>query len=100
MNALKIKTQKLIAHCQEYAARGRIVITGHDNPDADSVISAVMMKRLMDRCGVCCAVKFPTAPDNVTLRDVRALGLPAISTSSSRVFAVKVRFSLFLRAFS
>lgn len=75
MNALKIKTQKLIAHCQEYAARGRIVITGHDNPDADSVISAVMMKRLMDRCGVCCAVKFPTAPDNVTLRDVRALGI-------------------------
>ena len=75
MDTLKGKTQKLIALCRDAAVRGRLVITGHDNPDADSVISAIMMKRLMDRSGVCCTVKFPTAPDNVTLRDVRALGI-------------------------
>lgn len=52
-----------------------VVITGHDMPDGDSVISAVMLCRLLEKLGVSAAVKFPTAPDNVTLRDMRALGV-------------------------
>ena len=75
MDTLKIKTIKLIELCRDAAERGSVVITGHDNPDADSVISAVMMKRLMERCGVVCSVKFPTSPDNVTLRDARSFGI-------------------------
>ena len=75
MDTLTIKTLRLIELCREAAAVGQLVITGHDNPDADSVISAVMMKRLMDRCGVSCRIKLPTRPDNVTLRDVSTLGI-------------------------
>lgn len=52
---------------------GEIVITGHDMPDGDSVISAVMLQRLLDKFGVKTTVKFPTLPDNVTLRDMKTL---------------------------
>ena len=54
---------------------GRVIITGHDQPDADSVLSAVMLNRLLAKLGIETAVKFPTAPDNVTLRDMKALGV-------------------------
>ena len=53
----------------------KLVITGHDMPDGDSVISAVMLERLLYKIGIKAAVKFPTPPDNVTLRDMKTLGI-------------------------
>lgn len=70
---LKNETEKLTDLCKKYA--GRIVITGHDMPDSDSIISAVMLKELLARLGVESSVKFATHPDKVTDRDMRALGL-------------------------
>lgn len=75
MDFLKTKTEELAARCREYSNKGKIVITGHDNPDADSIISAVMMKRLLDAFFVECRIAFCTPPDNVTLRDMRELGV-------------------------
>jgi len=70
------KTAELVAACRKAIAEGEsIVITGHDCPDADSVISAVMVQGLLGRFGIEATVKFPTPPDNVTLRDMKTLGL-------------------------
>ena len=53
----------------------KLVITGHDMSDGDSVISAVMLERVLGKIGVKAKVKFPTPPDNVTLRDMKTLGI-------------------------
>lgn len=58
---------------QEQGAR--IVITGHDSPDADSIISAVVMKKLLEKFNISLRIGFGTRPDNVTARDMSALGL-------------------------
>lgn len=72
---LKNETIRLCTLCTTEVSEGaKIVITGHDMPDADSVISAVMLNRFLGEMGVETTVKFPTAPDNVTLRDMKALG--------------------------
>ena len=73
MDMLRQKTENLINICRREAERTRVVVTGHDNPDADSVISAVMMKRLLAAGGVPSVIAFPTPPDNVTLRDMKTL---------------------------
>lgn len=73
---LKGKTEKLISLCRKICACGeRIVITGHDIPDADSVISCVMMKKMLSSFGIDSSIKFVTQPDGVTERDMRELGL-------------------------
>ena len=73
---LKEKTEELIALCQGALRSGeRIAVTGHDSPDADSIISAFMMQRLLKKFNIEASVRFGTRPDNVTLRDMSALGL-------------------------
>ena len=73
---LKEKTEELIALCQGTLRSGeRIAVTGHDSPDADSIISAFMMQRLLKKFNIEASVRFGTRPDNVTLRDMSALGL-------------------------
>lgn len=52
-----------------------IVITGHDMPDSDSIISAVMLRELLERLGVDAKVKFGARPDRVTERLMSELGL-------------------------
>ena len=69
---LKHFVERLVKTCLD--EKNRVVITGHDMPDGDSVISAVMLNRLLSEFGVEAVVKFPTAPDNVTLRDMKTLG--------------------------
>ena len=51
------------------------VITGHDMPDPDSIISAVMLRELLSRLGVEINIKFGTCPDGVTKRLMNELGL-------------------------
>ena len=46
------KTENLRALCEAAAARGRLVITGHDRADVDSVASCVLMQRLLAAWGV------------------------------------------------
>ena len=53
---------------------GSVVVTGHDMPDCDSIISAVMLRELLSRLGVNSCVKFGTRPDGVTERLVSELG--------------------------
>lgn len=76
MEILRQTTEKLLSLCCEAAADGyTVVVTGHDMPDCDSIISAVMLKELLLRLGVKSDVKFATRPDGVTERLVAELGL-------------------------
>ncbi len=73
---LKDKTNELIVLCQKAIDDGHnIVVTGHDMPDCDSIISAVMLRELLARLGVETVVKFGTRPDGVTERLVSELGV-------------------------
>ena len=70
------KTEWLAELCSEMSSRkNNIVITGHDMPDCDSIISAVMLRELLLRLGVETTVKFGTEPDGVTRRLTEELGL-------------------------
>jgi len=46
------RTQHLHNLCSEAARKGRIVITGHDRADVDSVASCLLMQRLLARWGI------------------------------------------------
>ena len=76
LKILKAKTEQLAELCRSVAAASKkIVITGHDMPDCDSIISAVMLKELLLRLGVEAEIKFVTRPDGVTYRLMDELGL-------------------------
>ncbi len=71
----KNENLQLCALCEIAAADGvNIVITGHDMPDSDSIISAVMLRELLSRLGVKANIKFGTRPDGVTERLMAELG--------------------------
>ena len=73
---LKKRTGELVSLCGDiYKNGGRIVVTGHDSPDADSIISAVMMKKLLGKFNIPSAICFGTRPDNVTERDMKELSI-------------------------
>lgn len=73
---LKNTTAKLAAICLSEVENGaRIVVSGHDMPDSDSIISAVMLRKLLSCLGVTAEVKFATRPDGVTERLMRELGI-------------------------
>lgn len=73
---LKNETLKLCALCDAALADGHeIIITGHDMPDCDSIISAVMLRELLSRIGVKASIKFATLPDGVTERLMNELGI-------------------------
>ena len=73
---LKNEALRLCALCGEAKAGGfKTVITGHDMPDCDSIISAVMLRELLSRMGIEAVVRFATRPDGVTERICRELGV-------------------------
>lgn len=73
---MKNEILKLCALCEiEEADGANIVITGHDMPDSDSIISAVMLRELLSRLGVTAKIKFGTRPDGVTERLMKELGI-------------------------
>lgn len=75
-DVLRSKVTELLELCLPIASDlKRIVITGHDMPDCDSIISAVMLSELMGRLGVESVVKFGTEPDGVTRRLMNELGV-------------------------
>ena len=72
----KKETLCLAELCRDEKENGfQVVITGHDMPDSDSIISAVMLRKLLSRLGVGVSVKFATRPDGVTERIARELGV-------------------------
>ena len=73
---LKNEALSLCALCSAAAYNGfKAIITGHDMPDCDSIISAVMLRELLSRMGVETEIKFATRPDGVTERICRELGV-------------------------
>ena len=73
---LKSKVGELAEICKRVIEGGfSVVVTGHDMPDCDSIISAVMLRELFSRLGVKTAVKFATRPDGVTERICLELGV-------------------------
>lgn len=46
------RTHQLYALCEAAAARGSLVLTGHDRADVDSAISCVLMQRLLTAWGL------------------------------------------------
>ncbi len=68
------ETDELLCACHATLDGGKkIVVTGHDNPDTDSLISAYMMWELLDRCGVDASIKFCSTPDSVSERISRTV---------------------------
>lgn len=59
------------------AAQGRLVITGHDTPDVDSVASCILMKGLLDAWKVEAQIVLPTEPDKQVRRVMARYGMDA-----------------------
>ena len=62
------RTEKLRVLLEKAAQEGRIVITGHDNPDVDSVASCVLMQRLLARMGIAAEIVLATRADGQSRR--------------------------------
>ena len=58
------------------AAAGRIAVTGHDGADVDSVISCVLMQRLLERWHIPCRIAL-NAPDKQSRRVLERFGVDA-----------------------
>ena len=56
------------------AAAGRIAVTGHDGADVDSVISCVLMQRLLERWHFPCRIAL-NAPDKLSRRVLERFGV-------------------------
>lgn len=68
------RAKRLIKGCREAAARGRIAILGHDNPDVDSLLSCVLMQRLLEREGIPARIALHTRADGQSRRVLPQLG--------------------------
>ena len=66
------RTQNLYALLKQ--AKGRIVVTGHDGADVDSVISCVLVQRLLARWHIPCNIALHT-PDQQSRRVLAQFGM-------------------------
>lgn len=67
---------RLYTLCEAAAARGRLVITGHDRADVDSVASCVLMQRLFAAWGIESEIVL-YAPDRQSRRVMAHFGIDA-----------------------
>ena len=70
------RTEKFRALCEAAAARGRLVVTGHDRADVDSVASCVLMQRLLAAWGMKSDIVL-YAPDRQSRRVMAHFGIDA-----------------------
>ena len=70
-----MEVQKLKAALEGAAARGRVVLIGHDTPDVDSVVSCALMRSLCRAWGVPAEIILPTQADEQTRRILPQFGL-------------------------
>lgn len=69
------RTERLRALLDAAARESRIVITGHDNPDVDSMAACVLMQRLLAHWGVPCEIVLPTRADGQSRRVMPRFGV-------------------------
>ena len=70
------KTRKLLKLCKDtYFSGVHLVVTGHDKPDSDSLISAWLLLRLLSKKDIIAEIKFATRPDSVTAKIAQKLGI-------------------------
>lgn len=60
---MSARTDRLYAILREAAGRGRLVITGHDEPDVDSLASCVLLRELCEWWGIAAQIVLPTRAD-------------------------------------
>lgn len=70
--------QALRAVATRAAERGRLVITGHDEPDTDSVASCVLMRALLSHWGVQAQIVLPTFAEAQAKRVMQRLGVDVL----------------------
>ena len=66
---------RLRALLAQEAAQRRLVITGHDAPDVDSVASCVLMRRLLGAWGIPASIVLPTPADAQSRRVLPRFGV-------------------------
>lgn len=67
-------TRTLLSLCEKkLSEKKHIIITGHDCPDSDSLISSYLMKCLLCRAGIEATVRFATQPDRVSAENAKWL---------------------------
>ena len=69
------RTERLFALLDAAAKESRIVITGHDNPDVDSLAACLLLQRLLDRRGILAEIVLPTQADMQSRRVMPRFGL-------------------------
>lgn len=69
------RTDRLCALLRAAAKSSRIVITGHDNPDVDSLAACVLMRRLMEHWGIPAEIVLPTRADGQGRRVMPRFGV-------------------------
>jgi len=69
------RTEKLRRLLKAAEKQGRVVITGHDNPDVDSAAACVLMQRLLARMGVLSQIVLPTRADGQSRRVMPRFGV-------------------------
>lgn len=67
------RVHRLRAVCAE--AAGRIVLTGHDRADVDSVISCLLMRRLLGAWGIDAMIALPGGSDRQSARVLAGFGI-------------------------
>lgn len=72
---MKETVLRLEAALRGAAAQGRLVITGHDAPDADSCLSCAMLLELARLWNIPARIALPTPPDEAAMRVLPRLGL-------------------------
>lgn len=72
--AMSGRTEALRALCEAAAKAGRIAITGHDRADVDSVISCVLMRRLLAAWGIAAQIVLHE-PDRQSRRVMARFGM-------------------------
>ena len=70
------RTAHLFALCNEAAKAGRLVITGHDRADVDSVAGCVLMQRLLAHWGIAAQIVLHE-PDRQSRRVMARFGVDA-----------------------
>lgn len=69
------RTDRLFALLGAAAEKGRIVITGHDSPDVDSLASCLLVRRMLARRGIPAEIVLPTRADMQSRRVMPRFGM-------------------------
>ena len=69
------RARRLRGVLEDAARKGRLVITGHDSPDVDSLASCVLLRELCEWWGIEARIVLPTRADKQTRRVMPRFGV-------------------------